>query len=163
MPGRSAASSFMSPAILFRRVPDYPILDWETFTFHRHPIAKFDISKTVQGDNRWLADTFVRNIYDIWVTKQFERICSVIDMLPPGLNFGDPDPPNLQPPNQESVSSRSGLSQQFENYSLTNEQAISESRPSSRQVTPDTTIQTDTSKPNKPKRRKNRQATCRQT
>lgn len=65
----------------------YAIINGRDFTFFRHPIAKFDISKTVQGDNRWMAYNFVRNVYDLWLPEHFKRICSAIDMLPADLNF----------------------------------------------------------------------------
>lgn len=65
----------------------YAVINQRDFTFYQHPIAHFCIPKTVQGDNRWVAYTFVRNVYDLWLPEHFKRICSAIDMLPTDLNF----------------------------------------------------------------------------
>lgn len=74
----------------------YAVINGKDFTFYRHLIAKFNISKTEQGDNRWTAYTFVQNIYDLWLPERFSRICSVIDMLPANLNFKVSEQPELQ-------------------------------------------------------------------
>jgi len=42
----------------------YVVIKGEDFTFHRHSIAKFDISPTAEDDQRWKAWTFVINILD---------------------------------------------------------------------------------------------------
>ncbi|KAF2175363.1 hypothetical protein K469DRAFT_743364 [Zopfia rhizophila CBS 207.26] len=116
------------------------------FTFFRHPIAKFDISKTVQGDNRWMAYNFIRNIYDLWLPEHLKRICSTIDMLPVDLNFEVSDQPEPQFPGQELASLHSGLSQRFEDYSLANNGVIPDSQPGVQQITPDTTIPSESIK-----------------
>ncbi|KAI9683913.1 MAG: hypothetical protein M1829_004248 [Trizodia sp. TS-e1964] len=89
----------------------YPIINGKDITFYQHQIAEFSISKTAggKGDNRWRAYTFVRNIYDLWVPAHFERICSVIDMIPEDLDFEV----SGMPPSEES-----GLSQVFDDQSL---------------------------------------------
>jgi hypothetical protein len=122
----------------------YAVISGRDFTFYRHPIAKFDISKTVQGDNRWLAYTFVRNVYDLFVPELFKRVCSVIDMLPPDLDFDVSGLSEPQFPDPELASSRSGLSQRLEEYSLADGGV----------VTPDTTVQTEPSDPKKRKKKK---------
>ena len=63
-------------------------------------MRKFDITE-------WTAYTFVRNMYDLWLPKHFERICDIIDMLPADLNF------DVSEQDFESVSARSGLSQRL--------------------------------------------------
>ncbi|KAF2817510.1 uncharacterized protein BDZ99DRAFT_513751 [Mytilinidion resinicola] len=60
----------------------YAVINGRDITFYRHPITKFDISPTAEGDQRWKAYTFVRNIYDLWLPEHFKKICSAIDMLP---------------------------------------------------------------------------------
>lgn len=120
----------------------YAVIDGRDYTFYRHPIAKFDISKTEQGDNRWTAYTLVRNVYDLWLPEHFSRICSAIDMLPAGLNFEVFEKSELQIQDPELASSRSGLSQHVENYDLDDEQVVPDNQP----VTPDTTIVTESPK-----------------
>ena len=105
----------------------YAVLNGKDFTFYRYPIAEFNISKTAQADNRWLAYTFVRNVYDLWLPEHFKRICSAIDTLPADLNFEVSDQSESQVPDQELASSRPGLSQRFENHSLADERAASQS------------------------------------
>jgi hypothetical protein len=115
--------------------------------FYREPIAKFDIEKTAQADNRWIGWTVAMNILDLWVTDHFKLICSAIDMLPAGLNFEVFELSELQPADPDLVSSRSGLSQQLEEYSLVDERVVLDSQ----QITPATTIQTKSSNPKKKK------------
>lgn len=117
----------------------YAVIDGKDVKFYRHSIAEFNISPTMEGDQRWKAYTFVCNIYDLWLPKHFERICSVIDMLPADLNF------DVSEQDQELASSRSELSQQLEDYSLADGRVIPESQPSVQPITPDTTIQTGSS------------------
>ena len=81
--------------------------------FYREPIAKFNIEKTAQADNRWIGWTVTMNILDLWVTDHFKLICSAIDMLPAGLNFEVSELSELQSANPYPVSSSSGLSQQL--------------------------------------------------
>ncbi|KAH8719381.1 hypothetical protein GQ44DRAFT_751630 [Phaeosphaeriaceae sp. PMI808] len=129
----------------------YAVINGKDFTFYRHPIAKFDISKTERGDNRWTAYTFVQNIYDLWLPERFSRICSVIDMLPADLNFTVSEQPELQTQDPELASSRSGLSQQLEDYSLADKGVIPDSQPSVNPITPDATINTGSSNSKKKK------------
>ena len=118
----------------------YAVIDGDDVKYYRHPIRKFDFTE-LNGKERWTAYTFVRNIYNLWLPKHFERICDIIDMLPADLNF------DVSEQDPESASSRSGLSQRFESYGLDDEQMIPDSQPSRqssvRPVTPDTTIGTE--------------------
>lgn len=64
------------------------------------------------------------NVLDFWVPDHFQRICSAIDMLPANLNF---EVSNLSEPQRPDLaSSRSGLSQQLEVYSLADEGGVSD-------------------------------------
>lgn len=60
----------------------YVALDGKDVRYYRHLIEKFHFTPSGRGDQRWKAYKFVRNIYDVWVPRHFERICSAIDMLP---------------------------------------------------------------------------------
>jgi hypothetical protein len=82
----------------------FVVLDGTNFSCYRVPIAKFDISRTMLSDNRWLAYTFIRNVYDLWLPAHFEKICSAIDMLPSDLNFEVIDQPEAQAPSSDSGS-----------------------------------------------------------
>ncbi|KAF2259162.1 hypothetical protein CC78DRAFT_572088 [Lojkania enalia] len=130
----------------------YAVVKGEDFTFHRHSIAKFDISPTAEGDQRWKAWTFVMNVLDFWVPDHFQRICSAIDMLPADLNFDVSNLSEPQRPDLELASSRSGLSQQIEVYSLADEGLTSDNQSSNQPITPDTTMAgSSNSKKNKTK------------
>lgn len=63
----------------------YPLIEGDRTTFYRHPVRKFDFT---DGDEKWTAYKFVKNVYDIWMPIQHKRICSVIDGLPSGIDFG---------------------------------------------------------------------------
>lgn len=102
----------------------YIFVRGESATFHRHSIAKFDISPTMEGDQRWKAWNFFMNVYDYWVSDHFKRVCGAIDMLPADLNFEVPDLSEYQRLDPEVSSSRSGLSQQFGVHSLAYDQHV---------------------------------------
>jgi hypothetical protein len=130
----------------------YAVINRKDFTFYRYPIAEFNISPTAEGDQRWKAYAFVRNVYDLWLPEHFKRICSVIDMLPADLDFEVSNQPEPQYPDQELASSRSGLSQPLDDYTLADERGIQHSQPSIQQMTPDTTVQTGSSKSKRKKK-----------
>jgi hypothetical protein len=77
------------------------------------------------------------NVLDFWVLDHFKKICSAIDILPADLNFDVSDLSEPQRPDPELASSRSGLSQQLEGYSLADGRAIPDSN---QPITPDTTM-----------------------
>ncbi|KAH7016318.1 uncharacterized protein B0I36DRAFT_227755, partial [Microdochium trichocladiopsis] len=64
----------------------YPVIDGKDTKYYRHPIHKFDFT-TLDGKEKWTAYRFTRNVYDVWMPKHFERICSAIDQLPSKLDF----------------------------------------------------------------------------
>ena len=64
----------------------YPVIDGNYTTFYRHPICKLHFTK-LDGKEKWTAYKFTKNIYDIWMPAHLKRICSVIDDLPPDLDF----------------------------------------------------------------------------
>jgi hypothetical protein len=119
----------------------YPVIDGVKTTFYRHPIHTFDFTAR-DGKERWTAYKFTKNVYDIWMPSHLSRICSVIDSLPPDINFEV---------SQQSGQLESGLSQGLESQylsdnsghdtaSLLEETGSQPSRVSSRDVTPDTSM-----------------------
>jgi hypothetical protein len=121
----------------------YAVIDGKDVKFYRYLISKFIFALSGEGDSRWKAYKFVKNVYDLWLPKHFERICSVIDMLPADLNFDVSE--------QDLASSRSGLSQQLEDYSFAEEGIIPNSQPSVQPITPDTTTNAGSSNSKKKK------------
>jgi hypothetical protein len=81
----------------------YPIIKGNETTFYRHPIRTFDFTE-LDSKEKWTAYKFTKNVYDIWMPTHLERICSVIDELPPDLDFEV---------SQQSEPGESGLSQGF--------------------------------------------------
>jgi hypothetical protein len=71
---------------------------------------------------------FTKNVYDIWMPTHFKRICSVINELPPDIDFKV---------SQESKLGDSGLSQRLESHHLSDQSSQSSNVPS-RDITPDT-------------------------
>jgi hypothetical protein len=113
----------------------YPVIKGNETTFYRHPIHTFDFT-ALDGREKWTAYKFTKNVYDIWMPTHLKRICSVIDNLPPDIDF---------------EVGESGLSQGLESYQLSGyssqdaesllDQADSQaSRVSSRDVTPHTSV-----------------------
>lgn len=83
----------------------YIVIDGKDAKFYRHLISKFIFAPSGEGDQRWKAYKFIKNVYDLWLPKHFERICSVIDMLPTDLSFDISE--------QDSAAPRPGPSQQL--------------------------------------------------
>ncbi|KAK3671375.1 hypothetical protein LTR37_021583, partial [Vermiconidia calcicola] len=54
--------------------------------YYRHPIHEFCFT-ALDGREKWTAYKFTKNVYDSWMPTHFKRICSVIDQLPPDVNF----------------------------------------------------------------------------
>ncbi len=55
-------------------------------TYYRHPIKTFDFTSE-DGKENWTAYKFTKNLRDIWMPTHLKMICSVIDDLPPDLDF----------------------------------------------------------------------------
>ena len=118
----------------------YPIIKGNETTFYRHPIRTFDFTE-LDGKEKWTAYKFTKSVYDIWMPAHFKRICSVVDTLPPDINFEV---------SEQSEPGESGLSQGLESHHLSNqtsydaaslEEADSQSsHVRSRDVTPDTSL-----------------------
>lgn len=119
----------------------YPMIDRKKTTFYRHPIKTFDFTSE-DGKEKWTTYKFTKNIYDIWMPTHLRRICSVIDKLPPDLDFEV---------SEQSEPGETGLSQGLESHHLSDqsshdaasvlEEADSQSsRVGSRDVTPDTSL-----------------------
>ena len=88
----------------------YIVIDGKGAKFYRHLISKFIFVPSGEGDQRWKAYKFVKNLYDLWVPNHFKFLCSAIDMLPSDLNFEAPNLSGFQSPNIDPQPSRSGLS-----------------------------------------------------
>ena len=92
----------------------YAIIDGKDVKFYRHLISKFIFAPSGEGDQRWKAYKFIKNVYDLWLPRHIEWICSTIDMLPADISSEASDLPKLQSPGSELDSSRSGISQQLD-------------------------------------------------
>ena len=64
----------------------YALIAENTSTFYRHPIKEFSFTSE-EGKDKWTAYQFTKNVYDTWMPTHLKRICSVVDQLPPDLNF----------------------------------------------------------------------------
>lgn len=84
----------------------YALIDGSKTTFYRHPIKEFYFTSE-EGKDKWTAYEFTKNIYDVWMPTHLKRICSVIDQLPPDLNFEVSQRSELQ------FTEASGLSQEL--------------------------------------------------
>ena len=62
----------------------YPVIVGDKTTFYRHPIRGFDFT---DGEEKWTAYKFTKNVYDHWMPILHKKICSAIDDLPAGINF----------------------------------------------------------------------------
>jgi hypothetical protein len=119
----------------------YPVVDGNKTTFYRHTIRKFNFTE-LDDKEKWTAYKFTKNFYDICVPTHLQRICWVMDELPPDLDFEA---------SRQSKPGESGLSQRLESHhfsdysshnaaSLLGEVNSQSSRISSRGVTPNTSL-----------------------
>ncbi|KAK3693110.1 hypothetical protein B0T22DRAFT_525606 [Podospora appendiculata] len=67
----------------------YQVIDGKDTQYYRHPIRKILLTE-LDGRDKWTAYRFTRNVYDMWMPKHFEDICSAIDQLPTELDFDVP-------------------------------------------------------------------------
>lgn len=62
----------------------YPVIEGDKITFYRHAIREFYFT---DGEEKWTAYKFTKNVYDHHSLKLHEMICSAIDDLLPDINF----------------------------------------------------------------------------
>lgn len=110
----------------------YPVINKEKTTFWRYPIHKFDLTAR-KGLEKWTAYTFTKNVYDVWAIPHFELICSAIDDLPLEQDFAASQQP------EQPFSEPSGLSQQFDDQTFSQEGG-------EQTTTPETSAQTAATK-----------------
>lgn len=67
----------------------YPAIASNNTKYYRHSIHTHDFT-TLYGRDKWTAYRFTKNVYDLWMPKHFENVCSAIDQLPSDLDFDVP-------------------------------------------------------------------------
>jgi hypothetical protein len=67
----------------------YPVITGKDVKYYRHLIHGFSFT-ALDGKEKWTAYRFTKNVYNNWVPKHFENICSAINQLPSDLNFDVP-------------------------------------------------------------------------
>ncbi|CAH0046374.1 unnamed protein product [Clonostachys solani] len=83
----------------------YPVIENRKIEHFRQPIHQFDFTAQ-NGNERWTAYQFAKNVYERWAPGHFDAICSAVDQLPQGLDV-------------EIFTLRStGLSQTFDHHKL---------------------------------------------
>ncbi|EXJ79029.1 hypothetical protein A1O3_08530 [Capronia epimyces CBS 606.96] len=120
----------------------YPVIEATKTTFYRHPIRNFSFTER-EGKDKWTAYSFTKNIYRTWMPTHFKRLCSVIDALPPNLNF------ELSQQSELHFSEQTGLSQDLANQDLSALSAQgddSQLQPLEQSDTPDTSFTKDSTR-----------------
>lgn len=120
----------------------YPVVSKSKTTFWRHSVIKYYFTGR-NGAERWAANTFTRNIYDLWVKGHLKLIRSAINNL-----CLEPDI-TPQPPESEDT----GLSQQFAGQELEPEMDSQPRQVDLQQATPDTSAQLEKPAPRKKKKK----------
>ena len=113
----------------------YPIIDGPRIRIYRHPIHTFDIT-ALDGKERWTTYNFTVGVYSHSLTI-LERICSVIDELPPDFKL------EISQQSKPQLSEHSGLSQQHENHILAKEPGSQSTHVDLQKITPDTSTQAE--------------------
>lgn len=81
----------------------YPVIDGDFTAFYRHPIHEFSFT-TLDGRDKWTSYKLTKNIYEIWMPTHLKCICSVIDKLPPNVDFEVAQGSELQFPGASGLS-----------------------------------------------------------
>ncbi|KAI9675160.1 MAG: hypothetical protein M1829_003520 [Trizodia sp. TS-e1964] len=113
----------------------YPVFDGPKTKIYRHQIHTFDIT-ALNGKERWTAYKFTLAVYHFSLTLR-ERICSVIDELPPDFSV------NISQQSELQISEASGLSQTLENHGLVGEPGSQPGHADLQQITSDTAAQAE--------------------
>src|SRR5207248_9687060 len=64
----------------------YLAIDGENMTYYHHPIRKFDFTE-LDGQDKWTAYKFTKNVYDLWMPAHFNQLSSVINEISSDLDF----------------------------------------------------------------------------
>ena len=113
----------------------YVVIVGDKTTFYRHPIRTFDFTEQ-DGKEKWTTYKFTKNVYDVWMPIYLKRICSVIDELPPDIDFGLSQSASF-PQNLDIQSSQQSNT---ESTSLPEEGDSQSSLVASQDITPDTSF-----------------------
>ena len=89
----------------------YAVIEGKSQKYYRHPIRTFDFTE-LDGNEKWTAYKFTKNVYETWMPKHFKRICSAVDAFPSDMSF------DLSQQSELNFSEQSGLSQDFGAQSL---------------------------------------------
>ena len=89
----------------------YAVIEEKKTGFYRYPVREFSFTE-LEGKDKWTAYKFTKSVYRTWMPPHFKRLCSVIDSLPPDVNFG------LSQQSELVFSEQTGLSQDFAEQSL---------------------------------------------
>lgn len=64
----------------------YSVIDEKNIKYYRHSIREFSFTE-LNEKKKWTTYRFIKNVYDIWMSNHFKRLCSVIDQIPTDLDF----------------------------------------------------------------------------
>ena len=138
----------------------YAVIDGSKQEYYRHPICDFSFTE-LDGKEKWTAYKFIKNVYNVWMPKHFERICSAINQFPAAVDFGVSQ-------SELRFSEASGLSQELESAELVQTHASSQSSQKqsdgqssiieASNVTPSTSMN-DSSALTRPRRKRGRRMT----
>ncbi|KAL8969018.1 MAG: hypothetical protein Q9183_002194 [Haloplaca sp. 2 TL-2023] len=71
---------------LVRIYGHYAVFKENKTTFYRHPIHEYSFT-ALNGKEKWTSHKFTKNVYNIFMPRLHQRICSAIDALPSEINF----------------------------------------------------------------------------
>lgn len=97
----------------------YPVVDGKNTKYYRHLLRMFYLAESGEND-RWTAYQFTKNVYDKWMPKHYENICSAINQLPSDLEF---DVAPLSETTWPSTAPRASTSEQDRRSSIAKQQA----------------------------------------
>ena len=113
----------------------YAIIEEDKTSFYRHPIKTFDFTSE-EGKDKWTPYSFTKNVYDKHKPALLKRICSAVDDLPAGIDFGLSQSASFS----EELEPQSSQQSNTEPISLVEEDDSQSSLIGSQDVTPNTSF-----------------------
>ncbi|MCJ1245204.1 hypothetical protein MMC30_002405 [Trapelia coarctata] len=99
----------------------YAMMDGAKFTFHRHPVKKFDFTSE-EGKDKWTAYKFTKNLYDTFFPIHLARVKSAVIQLPDPKTFLVNSFPSVasadesEPPESQEMATSAPASQDIVKY-----------------------------------------------
>ena len=64
----------------------YSVIDEKNIKFYRHSIHEFNFT-ALNEKKKWTTYKFIKNVYEVWMSSHFKRLCSTVNQISIDLDF----------------------------------------------------------------------------